>query len=137
MCRKTGEWKPVKGKTYPASKAKLAGDAFLQEAVSNLLGSGRMTTDFVQTFGTDHVIATGIQGNDSTITFEVEGKGADQWVSFYHQSTSPLPFLQLPLTPSLRHRRHGFRRPTNGSTRPHQRHMGRPPHQQRSCEQRD
>ena len=88
-CRKTGEWKPIKGKTYPASKAKLAGDAFLQEAVGwSVLGS-RNNADVRQTFGTDHVIATGIQGNDSTITFEVEGKGADQWVSFYHQSKPP------------------------------------------------
>ncbi|CAG7557891.1 unnamed protein product [Fusarium equiseti] len=78
---KTGEWKPIKGKTYPASKAKLAGDAFLQEA----------------TFGTDHVIATGIQGNDSTITFEVEGKGADQWVSFYHQNTDDMGFGDQPM----------------------------------------
>ncbi|KAJ4024579.1 hypothetical protein NW752_003146 [Fusarium irregulare] len=78
---KTGEWKPIKGKTYPASKAKLAGDAFLQEA----------------TFGTDHVIATGIQGNDSTITFEVEGKGTDQWVSFYHQNIDDMGFGDQPM----------------------------------------
>lgn len=30
---KTGEWKPIKGKTYTSSKAKLAGKTHLQEAV--------------------------------------------------------------------------------------------------------
>ena len=40
----------------------------------------------LQTFGSDHVIATGIYGNDSTATFTVNGEGQDQWVSFYHQS---------------------------------------------------
>ncbi|CAJ0552221.1 Ff.00g062000.m01.CDS01 [Fusarium sp. VM40] len=78
---KTGEWKPIKGKTYPSKNAKLAGNAHLQEA----------------TFGTDHVIATGISGNDSTATFTVEGKGADQWVSFYHQNIDDMGFGDQPM----------------------------------------
>ncbi|KAL5603203.1 hypothetical protein FOBRF1_010736 [Fusarium oxysporum] len=78
---KTGEWKPIKGKTYPSKNAKFAGDAHLQEA----------------TFGTDHVIATGIYGNDSTATFTVEGQGADQWVSFYHQNIDDMGFGDQPM----------------------------------------
>jgi hypothetical protein len=31
-------------------------------------------------------MATGIYGNESKVTFEVNGQGQDQWVSFYHQS---------------------------------------------------
>jgi hypothetical protein len=37
-------------------------------------------------FASFNRIATGIYGNDSKAIFEVEGAGADQWVSFYHQS---------------------------------------------------
>lgn len=48
-----------------------------------------------QTFGSGNVIATDIYGNDSTITFEVEGQGQDQWLSFYHQSELLRPFTQL------------------------------------------
>ncbi|KAI8658024.1 hypothetical protein NCS57_01182900 [Fusarium keratoplasticum] len=78
---KTGEWKPVKGKTYVSKQAKLAGDAHLQEA----------------TFGSDHVIATGIYGNDSTATFTVNGEGQDQWVSFYHQNIDDMGFGDQPM----------------------------------------
>ncbi|KAH7264649.1 hypothetical protein MRS44_012037 [Fusarium solani] len=78
---KTGEWKPVKGKTYISKQAKLAGGAHLQEA----------------TFGSEHVIATGIYGNDSTITFTVNGEGQDQWVSFYHQNIDDMGFGDQPM----------------------------------------
>ncbi|CAI4219745.1 unnamed protein product [Parascedosporium putredinis] len=78
---KTGEWTPIKGKTYTSSGATVAGDVWLQEA----------------TFGSDHVIATGIYGNDSTITFEVEGQGKDQWVSFYHQNIDDMGFGDQPM----------------------------------------
>ncbi|SPO01925.1 probable beta-glucanase [Cephalotrichum gorgonifer] len=77
---KTGEWTPIKGKTYNSKNAKLAGDVWLQEA----------------TFGAGNVIATGIYGNESTITFEVEGQGQDQWVSFYHQNTDDMGFGDQP-----------------------------------------
>lgn len=60
----------------------------------------------MKTFGSDHVIATGIYGNDSTITFTVNGQGQDQWVSFYHQSESgsirPSPYLRT----NIGHSRH-------------------------------
>ncbi|KAM0617092.1 hypothetical protein ACHAP0_001851 [Verticillium nonalfalfae] len=76
----TGEWYPIKGKTYTSKRAKLAGDAFLQEA----------------SFGSHNVIATGIYGNDSMITFEVDGQGQDRWVSFYHQNTDDMGFGDQP-----------------------------------------
>lgn len=50
------------------------------------MGKWILMYDVMKTFGSDHVIATGIYGNDSTITFTVDGQGQDQWVSFYHQS---------------------------------------------------
>ncbi|EQB49244.1 hypothetical protein CGLO_11446 [Colletotrichum gloeosporioides Cg-14] len=77
---KTGIWKPVRGKTYTSKYAKTTGSAHLQEA----------------TFGSHNVIATGIYGNDSTITFEVEGQGRDQWVSFYHQNIDDMGFGDQP-----------------------------------------
>ncbi|KAL5048117.1 hypothetical protein BDW71DRAFT_206058 [Aspergillus fruticulosus] len=74
---KTGEWEPIKGKTYIPEHAELARGSYLQEA----------------TFGSKNVIATGIYGKDSKITFTVDGRGTDQWVSFYHQSRpSRIPF---------------------------------------------
>ncbi|KAE9574588.1 hypothetical protein CGCF415_v007725 [Colletotrichum fructicola] len=77
---KTGVWKPVRGKMYTSRYAKTSGSAHLQEA----------------TFGSHNVIATGIYGNDSTITFEVEGQGRDQWVSFYHQNIDDMGFGDQP-----------------------------------------
>ncbi|KAI8309193.1 hypothetical protein K4K61_001967 [Colletotrichum sp. SAR11_59] len=77
---KTGVWKPVRGKTYTSRYAKTSGSAHLQEA----------------TFGSHNVIATGIYSNDSTITFEVEGQGRDQWVSFYHQNIDDMGFGDQP-----------------------------------------
>ncbi|KAH8425165.1 putative beta-glucanase [Aspergillus melleus] len=78
---KTGEWKPIKGKTYSAKRAKTKGDAFKQEA----------------NFATDGVILTGIYGNDSTVTFEgIEGTGKPQWVSFYYQNTDDMGFGDQP-----------------------------------------
>jgi hypothetical protein len=78
---KTGEVTPIRGTTYPASNVKLAGDAFLQEA----------------NFGTDGVIATGIYGNDSTVTFTgIRGAGKPQWVSFYYQNTDDMGFGDQP-----------------------------------------
>jgi len=35
--RNTGEWKPIKGKTYSAKQAKTHGDTYKQEAVSIVL----------------------------------------------------------------------------------------------------
>ncbi|TPX14640.1 uncharacterized protein E0L32_005332 [Thyridium curvatum] len=78
---KTGEWSPIKGKTYTSKRGKLAGDAFLQEA----------------TFGSHNVIATGIYGNQSTITFEVDGQGEDQWISFYHQNIDDMGYGDQPM----------------------------------------
>ncbi|KAI9167913.1 hypothetical protein HJFPF1_04054 [Paramyrothecium foliicola] len=77
---KTGEWKPIKGKTYWAKDVKTTGNAWLQKA--NFAGSG--------------VMATGIYGNASKVTFEVQGSGKDQWVSFYHQNTDDMGFGDQP-----------------------------------------
>ncbi|KAL2855274.1 glycosyl hydrolase [Aspergillus pseudodeflectus] len=78
---KTGEWKPIKGKTYIAKHAKLAGGAYFQEA----------------TFASGNRIATGIYGNDSTVTFTVQGDGTEQWVSFYHQNIDDMGFGDQPM----------------------------------------
>ncbi len=51
---KTGEWSPVKGQTYYAKDATTDNAAFKQEA----------------NFASGGTIATGIYGNDSTVTFE-------------------------------------------------------------------
>ncbi|KAB8231989.1 putative beta-glucanase [Aspergillus alliaceus] len=78
---KTGEWKPIKGKTYYGKDAKTSGNAFKQEA----------------NFASDNVILTGIYGNDSTVTFEgIEGTGKPQWVSFYYQNTDDMGFGDQP-----------------------------------------
>ncbi|KAH7123027.1 glycosyl hydrolase [Dactylonectria macrodidyma] len=77
---KTGVWKAISGKTYNSKSATTKGDVYLQEA----------------TFGTNGVIATGIYGNDSTLTFEVTGQGKDQWVSFYHQNIDDMGFGDQP-----------------------------------------
>ncbi|KPM41049.1 hypothetical protein AK830_g5508 [Neonectria ditissima] len=77
---KTGEWKTITGKTYYSNNAKTKGDAYLQEA----------------NFGSQNVIATGIYGNDSTLTFEVDGQGQNQWISFYHQNTDDMGFGDQP-----------------------------------------
>ncbi|KAK1497136.1 glycoside hydrolase family 43 [Colletotrichum tamarilloi] len=74
--RKTGIWKPIRVKTYTSRYAQITGSAHLQEA----------------TFGSGNVIATGIYGNDSTVTIEVKGQGRDQWVSFYHQNIDDMGF---------------------------------------------
>ncbi|KAL4864560.1 hypothetical protein BDV12DRAFT_175987 [Aspergillus spectabilis] len=78
---KTGEYRPIRGKTYKAKNAKTTGNAHLQEA----------------NFATDGVILTGIYGNDSTVTFEgIEGTGKPQWVSFYYQNTDDMGFGDQP-----------------------------------------
>ncbi|CAG7915786.1 unnamed protein product [Penicillium olsonii] len=78
---KTGEWKSIKGTTYPAKNAKTIGDAYKQEA----------------NFGTDGIMLTGIYGNSSTVTFEdIEGSGKPQWVSFYYQNTDDMGFGDQP-----------------------------------------
>lgn len=43
-------------------------------------------TNHIKNFASHGVICTGIHGDESGITFTVEGQGGDQWVSFYHQS---------------------------------------------------
>lgn len=78
---KTGEWASVEGTTYHAKDAVVSGGAFLQEA----------------NFASEGVIATGIYGNSSTITFTgVEGDGSPQWVSFYYQNTDDTGFGNQP-----------------------------------------
>lgn len=78
---KTGEWAPVKGKTYYAADAKTSGQAFKQEA----------------NFASKGTIVTGIYGNDSTVTFSgIQGTGKPQWVSFYYQNTDDMGFGDQP-----------------------------------------
>jgi hypothetical protein len=70
---KSGEWSVVKGKEYYGKDTVATGDAYHQEA----------------NFASGGVIATGIYGNDSTVTFTgIEGTGKPQWISFYYQSKS-------------------------------------------------
>lgn len=78
---KTGEYTPVNGTTYLAKDAQVAGDAFKQEA----------------NFASGGVIVTGIDGNESTVTFEgIEGTGKPQWVSFYYQNTDDMGYGDQP-----------------------------------------
>ncbi|KAI1636043.1 family 43 glycoside hydrolase [Biscogniauxia mediterranea] len=78
---KSGDWRPVEGKTYFANDATTSGDAFKQEA----------------NFASQGVILTGIYGNDSTVTFRgIEGTGKPQWVSFYYQNTDDMGFGDQP-----------------------------------------
>ncbi|ETS85142.1 hypothetical protein PFICI_03167 [Pestalotiopsis fici W106-1] len=78
---KTGEWSVVEGKTYYSKNALASGNAYHQEA----------------NFGSNGVIATGIYGNDSTVTFtNIEGTGKPQWVSFYYQNTDDMGFGDQP-----------------------------------------
>ncbi|KAK2762154.1 hypothetical protein FQN54_001162 [Arachnomyces sp. PD_36] len=77
----TGEWEPVEGETYYAKDAETEGEAFHQEA----------------NFASHGVIATGIYGNDSTVTFHgIEGTGEPQWVSFYYQNIDDMGFGDQP-----------------------------------------
>jgi len=79
---KTGEWSPVEGtEYYSAIDGNLTGNAFLQEA----------------NFASYRKIATGIYGNESKISFEVQGAGEDQWVSFYHQNIDDMGFGDQPM----------------------------------------
>lgn len=78
---KTGEWSPIDGQTYFAHRATVSGDAWKQEA--NFASGGQ--------------IVTGIDGNESTVTFEnVQGSGKPQWVSFYYQNTDDMGFGDQP-----------------------------------------
>lgn len=79
---KTGVVTPIKGKSYYAAKdATVSGNAFLQEA----------------SFASHGVIATGIYGNDSKVTFSgIQGSGKPQWVSFYYQNTDDMGFGDQP-----------------------------------------
>ncbi|KAG7139441.1 hypothetical protein HYQ45_003564 [Verticillium longisporum] len=77
----TGIVTPIEGTSYPVVDAKLEGNAWLQEA----------------NFASDGRIATGIYGNDSTVTFSgIEGAGSKQWVSFYYQNTDDMGFGDQP-----------------------------------------
>ncbi|KAI1100776.1 carbohydrate-binding module family 35 protein [Jackrogersella minutella] len=77
----TAEWTPVKGTEYFAKDATVDGNAFKQEA----------------NFASGGVIVTGIEGNDSTVTFHnIEGTGKPQWVSFYYQNTDDMGFGDQP-----------------------------------------
>jgi hypothetical protein len=68
---KPGDWSPVRGKAYYATDAKVAGNAFKQEA--NFVSKG--------------TIVAGIYGKDSTVTFEgIAGTRKPQWVAFYYQT---------------------------------------------------
>lgn len=53
---------------------------------STCLRSKTLTYSLKQPFANFGTIATGIDGNESTISFKVEGQGGEQWVSFYYQS---------------------------------------------------
>ncbi|KAH8829436.1 glycosyl hydrolase [Flagelloscypha sp. PMI_526] len=78
---KTGEYKAVAGKTYYAKDASTTGNAWKQEA----------------NFASEGIVATGIYGNDSTITFSgIEGTGKPQWVSFYYLNTDDMGFGDQP-----------------------------------------
>lgn len=78
---KTGEVTPIKGKIYYGKDATTTGDAFKQEAM----------------FGSHGTILTGINGNDSKVTFHnIEGTGKPQWVSFYYQNTDDMGFGDQP-----------------------------------------
>ncbi|KAL1880591.1 hypothetical protein VTK73DRAFT_5396 [Phialemonium thermophilum] len=79
---RTGTYNPVKPQaTYVARDARTAGGAFKQEAP----------------FASSGVMATGIYGNDSTVTFEgVTGEGGPQWVSFYYQNIDDMGFGDQP-----------------------------------------
>ncbi|CAO2657888.1 Nn.00g071480.m01.CDS01 [Neocucurbitaria sp. VM-36] len=78
---KTGEVTPIKGKPYYAKDATTSGNAFKQEA----------------SFASHGVIATGIYGNDSKVTFSgIQGSGKPQWVSFYYQNTDDMGFGDQP-----------------------------------------
>ncbi|KAI0380490.1 carbohydrate-binding module family 35 protein [Hypomontagnella monticulosa] len=76
---KTANWTPVKGKEY--KDATTNGNSFKQEA----------------NFATGGFLYTGIEGNDSTVTFNgIEGTGKPQWVSFYYQNTDDMGFGDQP-----------------------------------------
>lgn len=78
---RTGEVTTVGGKPYYASDASVSGSAFKQEA----------------NFASNGIIATGIYGNDSVVTFSgIEGTGKPQWVSFYYQNTDDMGFGDQP-----------------------------------------
>ncbi|RDW84775.1 glycoside hydrolase family 43 protein [Coleophoma cylindrospora] len=77
----SGEVAPITGKPYYANEAHVNGSAFKQEA----------------NFASTGVIATGVYGNDSKVTFEgIEGTGKPQWVSFYYQNTDDMGFGDQP-----------------------------------------
>ncbi|RMJ07767.1 hypothetical protein CDV36_012631 [Fusarium kuroshium] len=77
---KTGEWSAVEGKTYYSADATVTGDAWHQEAP----------------FASNGTIVTGIEGNDSTISFEIDGEGGEQWVSVYYQNIDDMGFGDSP-----------------------------------------
>ncbi|KAI6713053.1 glycosyl hydrolase family 43 protein [Diplocarpon mali] len=78
---KTGEWNAIQGKTYYGKDAKVSGTAFKQEA----------------NFASGGIIATGVYGNDSSVSFEgIEGSGKPQWVSFYYQNIDDMGFGDQP-----------------------------------------
>ncbi|KAJ4167500.1 hypothetical protein NW754_011317 [Fusarium falciforme] len=77
---KTGLWSIVQGQTYYSADATLTGDAWHQEAP----------------FASNGTIATGIDGDDSTISFEIQGEGGEQWVSVYYQNIDDLGFGDSP-----------------------------------------
>lgn len=80
----TGRVEEVVGTAYPASAeggTTFTGNAYLQEA----------------SFATNGLIATGIYGNDSTVTFNnIQGTGQEQWISFYYQNTDDMGFGNNP-----------------------------------------
>ncbi|KAI4722557.1 glycoside hydrolase family 43 protein [Aureobasidium sp. EXF-10727] len=78
---KTGEYKPIKGKTYYAKDGTTTGSAYKQEA----------------NFASDNIIVTGISGNTSTLTFScVQGDDKDHWISFYYQNTDDMGYGDQP-----------------------------------------
>jgi len=78
----TGIVTPIEGTVYYGSDAAVSGNAWKQEA----------------NFADNGVIVTGINGNDSTVTFSrIRGEGKPQWVSFYYQNTDDMGFGDQPM----------------------------------------
>jgi hypothetical protein len=50
----------------------------------------------VQPFASNGSIATGIEGNSSTITFDIEAEGGQQWISLFYQNTDDMGFGDQP-----------------------------------------
>ncbi|KAI4844072.1 glycoside hydrolase family 43 protein [Aureobasidium sp. EXF-8845] len=78
---KTGEYKPIRGKTYYANTGTTTGSAFAQEA----------------NFASNNTITTSISSNTSTLTIpNILGTNAYHWISFYYQNTDDMGYGDQP-----------------------------------------